>query len=111
KHIDPNVFDKLLTYYWPVNIRELKHANETAYNNISSTTMTTDDFPTRIMRGRLPDRHIKNNLGLQEQMENSEKDLIVHALKKNDWVYAYAAQELQISRQSLQYKMKKYQLL
>ena len=47
---------------------------------------------------------------LQEKMEEAEKRLIQEALKENDGNITRTAKSLGISRQSLQYRMKKYHL-
>lgn len=105
--IAPNVMSALEAYAWPGNVRELKNAIETAYNSISSTTLTLEDFPERIVKYK-QDSEAKQTLALSHQVDAFEKEMILKALEHHHGVYAAAADELKISRQSFQYKLKKH---
>lgn len=100
-------------YSWPGNIRELKNAVETAFNNTSSKIITIDDIPKRIREFTQPlpvSRNQLSNLSLKDAVESYEKELIGHQLKNMNGKITEAAKKLGISKQLLKYKMEKYQL-
>lgn len=50
------------------------------------------------------------NISLQSYLESIEKSIIEKILIKNDYNISKSSKELQVSRQNLQYKIKKYYL-
>lgn len=111
-------------YKWPGNVRELKHVIESAYNiKQLGDKIEFKDLPGYI-RERLNQN--KNNKAdpvlsvninendqlpsLNNYLEEVELKLIKNALKKTENNISAAARELDISRQSLQYKLKKYSI-
>jgi arginine utilization regulatory protein len=116
-----DVFKK---YPWPGNVRELKHVIESAYNiKQLGDEIETDDLPGYIRERLGQNRNILNNWTTEEKikdnedlpslesyLEEIEMNLIKNALEKTDDNISAAARELDISRQSLQYKLKKYEL-
>ncbi|PAB57730.1 sigma 54-interacting transcriptional regulator [Anaeromicrobium sediminis] len=114
------VIDMFMEYDWPGNIRELKHVLESAL-----IMLKEDENVIKIHH--LP-IHIKERIGheiedstenstmdeeekpLVETMENVEKETIVATLKKNNWNVSKSSRELGLRRQSLQYRMKKYNI-
>jgi len=70
--------------------------NKFKEENISTPSL---DFPAVILPGE--------GLSLQEAVESFEKNLIQHALLKNDAIQTKTAQSLKISRRVLKYKMDK----
>lgn len=100
-------------YSWPGNIRELKNAIETAFNNNSSKIITIDDIPKRIREFTKPlpvSRNEPSNLSLKNAVESYEKELISHELKNMNGKITEAAKKLGISKQLLKYKIDKYHL-
>ncbi len=115
--ISPKVMDMFLAYSWPGNVRELQHAIESAMN-----IMQEDE--EIISLEHMP-HHMENKLGadyrereslsvilqdepLIETMEKLEKEVLVKALERNNWNVSRAAKQMDIKRQSLQYRIKKY---
>lgn len=109
--IDPDALKCLQAYDWPGNVRELKNTIETVYNTINSSTVTIEDLPERITRNKKSVFHPIYDTGLQNALEQYEQELIEEALAKSDGNAAEAAKNLKISRQALQYKRKKYNLM
>lgn len=101
---------KLLNYSWPGNIRELKNIIERAVifsdgNLIEDADLViTEDDLTRKRSGvgEIPD----NGVSLVE----IEKLYIVNALKKTNGNQSSAAKLLNLSLDTLRYRMKKYKL-
>jgi len=121
EHKLKNVFKK---YRWPGNVRELKHVIESAYNvKQMGDKIEVEDLPGYIIERLDQNRNIdsdievnsplenKGNLPpLDRYLENIEVKLIKNALDKTNNNISAAARKLDISRQSLQYKLKKYNL-
>jgi arginine utilization regulatory protein len=114
--IDEDVMNIFLIYQWPGNIRELKNMIEASMNMMDNNTYITKEYlENRLSRLSLNNYHNKlSDLGefsLEQHLDNIEKQIIQDSLKKNDDNISQAAVYLKISRQSLQYKIKKYKLL
>ncbi len=117
KDVSPNVLKALMNYHWPGNIRELENVMERAVLMTDNTTLELSDFPPNILEtsgGNIPDISFNQNVTLKEAVkettEQVEKSLIIKILKKMNGNVTRSAQELGISRKSLQMKMKEYGL-
>ncbi|MGB5986251.1 MAG: sigma-54 dependent transcriptional regulator [Desulfobacterales bacterium] len=93
-------------YPWPGNVRELKNALEAGVVLCRDNTLKPEDL-------QLPDQPINcksaggpANLSLEE----TERDTIVRALKKSGGVQKDAAELLGISRRSIHYKIRKFNI-
>lgn len=103
--------DKLLKYHYPGNVRELE-------NIIISTISMADDVDI------LTDEHILINnvervnpkaydykeFGLDEHLDKLERNILETVLEENNYNISKAAQQLRIKRQTLQHKIKKYNI-
>ncbi|MTI61648.1 MAG: PAS domain S-box protein [Firmicutes bacterium] len=108
-------------YNWPGNVRELQHVIESSFNILQNVNKLGVDAIPQYIKGRMEKKaDFKDDLGLlisgnelpplEETLENIEANLIQMALKRTAGNISAAARELKISRQSLQYKIKKYDL-
>jgi len=97
-------YDALISYYWPGNIRELKHTMEKAIILCDSDVLKTGDLDLKI-RTR-PNAMDETNLRLSE----IEKEAIINVLERYKGNIAQAARVLDISRTTLYTKMKEYNL-
>ncbi|QNB45020.1 response regulator [Thermanaerosceptrum fracticalcis] len=110
-NISPEVMCILRNYDWPGNIRELENTLESAIALANGDTLHEDDLPLRISS------KVKNQNVLEVQdnrpgmLEIQEIEAIKRVLAKYKGHREKAAQELGISRRTLQYKLKKYDLL
>lgn len=110
--IEDDVIDKFLDYDWPGNIRELKNVIEAAMNmgddyRKLSLEYFENDF---LHKNEEINEHELNGMSLSEYLEDIEKQLIINSLNKNNYNISKTAKELKITRQALQYKIKKYEL-
>lgn len=105
KGIDAQAVKAMKSYGWPGNIRELQNALERA-------VILARDV---ITVGLLPDEMLlkpeRDSLDSREMLKLTEKELIGKAIKKQGGNRRLAAEELGISRRTLQYKLKEYGLL
>lgn len=114
-----NIF---INHKWSGNVRELKNVIESAFNLIDGDTITIKDIPIYLYQeieipmskknvseqGDINEEIIYQN-SLPENLEIYEKNLIEKSLKHAESA-AEAARMLKISPQTLQYKLKKYNL-
>jgi len=109
KGISPEAAAELMRHDWPGNIRELRNTIERAmvledsvWVQPSSLAIRTDpllDPPSpvnSVMEGR--------------SLEDVEKAMLVRALEEAKWNQTRAARALEITRDTLRYKMKKFNL-
>src|SRR4051794_31313404 len=105
----------LLTHDWPGNVRELRNAIERAMILEEGPSITTASLPISIARpgsdGSLGDVALDMAIpadGLS--LEDNERSLLVRALEKTEGNQTQAARLLRITRDTLRYKMKKFNL-
>ncbi|MBU3209499.1 sigma 54-interacting transcriptional regulator [Clostridium algidicarnis] len=118
--IDEDMVNKLLKYNWPGNIRELKNVIESAINMAEyNSILTQKHFDNRIINkdSKDTDNDIfhatykeEGRFNLEEHISNIEKQIINKVLSENDNNISKSAKKLGISRQTLQYKIKKYNI-
>ncbi len=139
QNISPEVMDYFLNYYWPGNVRELEHVLECAmvvmedesyiklehlpqhlaegyiqqYQDDHLETNSVDnlvvlDDQLRRMHGKNGEQ--KRNYALKRKLDNTEKELIKKILGETRGNVSKTARILGISRQSLQYRLKKYDI-
>ena len=102
--IDANAYNDLMSYHWPGNIRELKHAVERAVILADSHILKPGDFfnPSAKDTGL--------NRSAVRPLAEVEKELVSAALEKNRMNISKAARDLDITRSTLYSKIKRYGL-
>lgn len=107
------VQDMFYRYDWPGNVRELKNIIESAFHNNHEAIITRNDIPNYII-GRLELDDIRkedgNRLSLNDKIARYEILLIKDAYERNGGSLTKTAKELQLSKQNLAYKIKKYEI-
>ncbi|MGF9858565.1 sigma 54-interacting transcriptional regulator [Priestia endophytica] len=122
KGLDEEVIHSFCNYDWPGNVRELEHIIEAAMNimigediikythlplqyrnkwKFKNQTNTAPSVENYI------DRHLDSIVPLRQQVHSFEKYYIEWALKENDFKISQTARLLGLSRQNLQYYIKK----
>ena len=105
--------DIFYRYDWPGNIRELKNVIESAFHNNHEAVITRNDIPSYII-GRLALDDIRKadgeRLSLGDMLARYETLLIKDAYERNCRSLTKTANELQVSKQNLAYKLKKYEI-
>ena len=93
--------EKLLSYPWPGNIRELQHTIEKAVILSDSSVLKPEDFFFKqILSAKFDDDLLT--------IEEMEKRMILSTIEKNAGNMSLAAEKLGITRQTLYNKIKKY---
>lgn len=96
----------LQNYSWPGNIRELKNALEAGIVLCRNNTIQPSDLQLETIQETK--KTTENNPGFS--IGDSEKNTIIRALKQTNGVQKNAAELLEISRRSIHYKIKKYDI-
>lgn len=117
--ISKEVYDSFLRYEWPGNVRELKNYVEGAMNMVTGHILKKESFTPQVqesifnddrMRVSSVNREYEFEMPLDEYMEEIERNIIVKALLKCENNISEAARTLNIRRQTLQHKMRKYNI-
>ena len=102
---DPDAMATLIKYSFPGNVRELEHMIQRILTLSRGPVIRTEDLPAEVRF------HHANDQGtLAERLEAVEREMVMSALEKHDWVQTRAADSLGISERVLRYKMKKYRI-
>ena len=112
KKITPEALDILASYEWPGNVRELENIIERVVVLSSSDSVGADHIPSFLKSSsqvELIKRGVLNGrVSFEDAEREFEKDILLDALKKANFVQTKAADLLGISRRILKYKMDKY---
>ena len=112
--LDPATLELFQLYDWPGNVRELQHAIEYAMNIIpnESSTITPAYLPEHILKAvngtaALPGKeHPTNSMDLV--MDATGRKFLVELLREYHGNVSQTAQAMGITRQNLQYRMRKF---
>ena len=100
--------ERLLAYGWPGNVRELQAVIESAIVMSEGAALTAKDLPHQVRTyGKKP---AGGPSALREKKEETERDLIIETLENCGWNQTKAARLLGISRRSIVYKIKRFNL-
>jgi arginine utilization regulatory protein len=125
KSVSSEVWSMLLEYEWPGNVRELEHIIEGSMNLMEHEEILTYSFLPIQFRNKpqfLSEKNTKKDLDelliqksrniipLEEYMEETETYYLKRVLKHHEFNVTKAAKALGMSRQNLQYRMKKWNI-
>lgn len=106
--INPDLYQLLVSYDWPGNVRELEHLIENLVIQASSDNMITEDMLPRYLKNKISINVAPTNKRpFKALMHSNEEQYIRKVLQQCHGNISAAAKQLNISRQSLQYHMKK----
>jgi transcriptional regulator of acetoin/glycerol metabolism len=106
--IESPALQRLISYPWPGNIRELRNTIRTALAICEGNVIRLSDLPPEI---RQPGAQTGRTPAGQEQeisLEGAERAALLHVIEKNDWVMSHVATQLGISRNTLYRKIKRH---
>ncbi|MDP3150237.1 MAG: sigma 54-interacting transcriptional regulator [Ignavibacteria bacterium] len=106
KQFSSSAYDLVMDYGWPGNIRELENAIEHCFVLCNGDIIQVECLPKRL---REPSKItiVLNNPDVQKGFKETEKELIISVLKKNNHNRTEAAKELNIDPSTLWRKIKK----
>lgn len=119
--ISENLLESFLKYSWPGNVRELQNFIESAMNMVlDEHVIKQEHIPSSVEELMMQntslnsDSEFENELAhisnLNDYLEDVEKQIIQSCLNKNKANITRTSKELGLSRQNLQYKIKKFGL-
>lgn len=117
EEIHEDLMERFLKYNWPGNIRELKNVIESAVNMADeSSPLNCKNFESNMFSKSVSELYENvtidsyEKFDLEKYVDNVEKNVIKKVLKKNNYNVSKASRELNVSRQNLQYKLKKHNI-
>jgi PAS domain S-box-containing protein len=104
----------LLAHDWPGNVRELRNAVERAMILEESALITAPSLPISVAHSEpgmaLPAAPAAEPVSDGLSLEDNERNLLARALEKTNGNQTQAARLLRVTRDTLRYKMKKFNL-
>jgi two-component system, NtrC family, response regulator PilR len=109
KGISKPALKVLLDYSWPGNVRQLESVIERGVLMAESDYIQPEDLPADVhheahLAGSLPFEFPAEGISIDEL----ERDLIIKAMQRADWVISKAAPLLGMSYKTLQYRLEKF---
>lgn len=111
------VWDILYNYSWPGNVRELKHCMEFALNMLDGNEIDVKHLPPHIVNEKKEENNrrrvhldIYQNDNMEKILGMVEKQIIEDRLLKYQGKITETARSLGMKRQSLEYRLKKYDI-
>lgn len=109
-NIRPEVYQRLMVYEWPGNIRELKNTVEHLVVFSKNGEVTMDSLPPHLL-SRVKSIVKSESYDLQERVKSIEVETIHKAMELSGGNKLKAAKLLNIPRSTLYYKIKFYDLV
>jgi DNA-binding NtrC family response regulator len=101
--------DVLAQYDWPGNVRELENVVERAIVWSRGTAIQREHLPVTLhaesRADALREETLSGRLSLEQAVHEFERDMILDALKRTNYVQTQASSLLGISRRMLKYRM------
>lgn len=116
RDIDEQTLARFTAYDWPGNVRELQHAIEHAMNIMpdDATDITPEYLPAHITTHSETSFNAQTAASgsgsLSGTMQDMERRAICKVLRENGGNISESARVLQMSRQRLQYRIKRYKI-
>lgn len=112
KKMLPEVVQLLMKYNWPGNIRELENVIERAVVLEEGDTIAMESLPDKLREQEIEiDGDCLIAEGLKNTINQTERNIILKAFKECAGNQYQTAKKLKVSRQNLQYKLKKYRII
>ncbi|KIQ01380.1 MULTISPECIES: sigma-54 dependent transcriptional regulator [Pseudomonas] len=107
--LDGPALDKLKSYRFPGNVRELENMLERAYTLCEGDVICANDLrlADASSAGENGDASLAQIDNIEDYLEDVERKLIMQALEETRWNRTAAAQRLGLSFRSMRYRLKK----
>jgi two-component system, NtrC family, response regulator AtoC len=109
--LDDSALAALMAHHWPGNVRELRNTLERAVLLQHAGTLCAADLALsapRLMSGT--DAPIPASTATAVSLDAMEREHLLHALQACNWNVTQAARKLDISRDTLRYRMERHGL-
>ena len=106
---DKEIMDIFKRYSWPGNVRELRNVIEGAFAFAEDNQIKKNDIPSYILENVASGVKPQKEEGLQKEMDNMERKLVLSAYEANGRKLTETAEFLKISKQLLRYKLNRYE--
>ncbi|MBI3599988.1 MAG: sigma-54-dependent Fis family transcriptional regulator, partial [Nitrospinae bacterium] len=107
--ISDEALNHLLNYQWPGNVRQLESVIERAVLLTEGERIEIDTLPLEICNKPMQIGKIDFDIPADGiSFEEFEKELLIKAMRRADWIIAKAAQLLGMSYRTLQYRLNKF---
>jgi len=111
KGINKEALEMLMQYEWPGNVRELENLIERVIALTSNEYIQLSELPLSFKNvpkiNGLKESVLNGKVSFLRAEEEFEREVILDALKKTNYIQSHAAETLGISRRILKYKMDK----
>ena len=107
--LEDDVLDVLDQYYWPGNIRQLRNTLRTLIGLCDSGVIRTDDLPEEILFDCQSDGETQRARP-HNPLDIAERETILRELEAAHWNVTRVASKLNISRNTLYRKMKRFDI-
>ncbi len=106
RHFSPEALNLLAKYDWPGNIRELEHFIEGLLVMTNEKEISLLQFPKDFLKKVTEQTRISIK-AIRKELFEIEKETIIKALMKYNWIVSKAAKYLNIPRSTLRDRIKK----
>jgi two-component system nitrogen regulation response regulator NtrX len=110
----PEALDRLRSYSWPGNLRELRNVVERMLIIAQGRIISAEDLPPLFdevdaaERGEALHDATSGRSALRDARENFEREFIIQKLEENDWNVSRTAELIELERSNLHRKIKSY---
>jgi transcriptional regulator with GAF, ATPase, and Fis domain len=113
--VSPEAMDLLQNYHWPGNVRELENMIDRIVILKGEGLVETEDLSEKVLASTPGSLHPRiqipeNGISFNTAVTEFERELILQALNRTNWVKNKAAKLLNLNRTTLVEKMKKIDL-
>ena len=109
--IEPEVIERLKTFSWSGNVRELANVIQQMVVFCRKSIITIDDLPPHLfLKGENVEEKKGGKIQLMKMVSNLEKKWILLKLRQTDWNQGKAAKLLGVTRKMLTNRISKYNL-
>ncbi|WP_066506311.1 sigma-54 interaction domain-containing protein [Abyssisolibacter fermentans] len=110
KGVSKEVMEIFMQHKWPGNVRELEHIIEAAISINDIEEIGIEHLPKKFNSSSFS-RFDQNKIpSLTSAVRELEESIILQALNESDWNISKTAKLIEIPRQTLQYKIAKYNI-
>ena len=100
----------LASYNWPGNVRELENLIERVAIMAESNQIQPRMLPAYLFNSKATPSFEAPNTTTTSRLEMMERETVLEALARNDWVQQKAAREIGLTLRQMGYRVKKFKL-